>query len=48
MYKNGVYEPSGTTLHEPADPYHSVKILGWGNENGVPYWVSFFLFFFKF
>jgi cathepsin B len=40
MYKSGIYikHPSAT-IHNEKDPYHAVKVLGWGNENGVDYWV---------
>jgi cathepsin B len=39
MYKKGVYEPFDKYEDEPEDAYHSVKILGWGIENDIPYWV---------
>jgi hypothetical protein len=39
MYKTGVYEPFKQSQQEPLDAYHSVKILGWGIEDEVPYWV---------
>ena len=39
MYKSGVYEPFRPHQNDPADAYHSVKLLGWGIENEVPYWV---------
>ena len=39
MYKSGVYEPFEEVKNEDRKEYHSVKILGWGIENEVPYWV---------
>lgn len=41
-YISGVYTPSPmATVHNVANPYHAVKVLGWGtNKNGVDYWVS--------
>jgi cathepsin B len=39
MYKSGVYEPFRPHQSDPVDAYHSVKLLGWGIENEVPYWV---------
>jgi hypothetical protein len=39
MYKNGVYEPFIKNKDDPI-AYHSVKLLGWGIENEVPYWVK--------
>uniref|UniRef100_A0A6P7GWT2 Cathepsin B-like n=1 Tax=Diabrotica virgifera virgifera TaxID=50390 RepID=A0A6P7GWT2_DIAVI len=35
-YKSGVYQ------HVAGDDlgYHSVRVLGWGVENGVPYWLA--------
>ncbi len=42
MYKSGIYSkhPSAS-IHNEKDPYHAVKVLGWGSENGVDYWVFF-------
>jgi len=35
-YKSGIYEHvSGKLVGS-----HCVKILGWGNENGVDYWTA--------
>lgn len=44
MYKGGIYSkhPSAK-VHNIQEPYHSVKVLGWGTENGVDYWVHLFL-----
>lgn len=39
MYKSGVYVPYKKYEYDPVDAYHSVKILGWGIQNEVPYWV---------
>lgn len=44
MYKSGVYEPFKPNPNDPVDAYHSVKLLGWGIENEVPYWVKINLF----
>ncbi|XP_050439200.1 cathepsin B-like [Adelges cooleyi] len=35
-YKSGVYEKSADTLYLGG---HSVKLIGWGVENGIPYWL---------
>jgi hypothetical protein len=40
MYKSGVYEPFRIHQDNPNNSYHSVKLLGWGIENEVPYWVK--------
>jgi C1A family cysteine protease len=37
MYKSGVYKWSSEDYEEVH--YHSVKILGWGTENGEDYWL---------
>lgn len=43
-YQNGIYQHSPILEHSKRDIYHSVKIIGWGEEyiNGehVKYWVS--------
>ena len=39
MYKRGVYEPFKIYQDDSQNSYHSVKLLGWGIENEVPYWV---------
>lgn len=41
MYKSGIYSkhPSAKVANVE-DPYHSVKVLGWGSENGVDYWLA--------
>jgi len=46
MYKSGVYSkhPRASVLNVE-DPYHSVKVLGWGtDENNVDYWVGLLLY----
>lgn len=41
MYKSGIYSKHpNAKVANVEDPYHSVKVLGWGSENGVDYWVS--------
>ncbi len=40
MYKSGVYVPFEFQKDLYKHEYHSVKILGWGIENNIPYWVS--------
>lgn len=41
MYKNGIYSKHPRAeLPNVKDPYHSVKLLGWGTENGVDYWIA--------
>ena len=44
LYQEGVYSKSQFSGAAPLG-YHSVKITGWGQENGVPYWVSTYLVF---
>lgn len=40
MYKSGIYSKNQKAqLLDVRDPYHSVKVLGWGTENGIDYWV---------
>lgn len=43
MYKSGVYSkhPRARVLNDQ-NPYHSVKVIGWGSENNVDYWVSLY------
>ena len=38
-YQGGVYSKSKFSGNERVG-FHSVKIIGWGQENRVPYWVS--------
>lgn len=37
-YKSGVYK-AGFFASDPMLGGHAIKILGWGNENGQPYWL---------
>lgn len=37
-YKSGVYEP-GFWLFDPLVGGHGVKLIGYGNEDGKPYWL---------
>ena len=39
IYKSGVYESSLENISDSISEYHSVKLLGWGFEKGVAYWV---------
>jgi len=34
-YKSGVYKHVSGNL----EGGHAVKIVGWGNDNGTPYWI---------
>ena len=40
MYNHGIYSrhPKAKVLNVQ-DPYHSVKLLGWGTENNIDYWI---------
>lgn len=39
VYESGVYHR--TNVVDPLETgFHSVKIIGWGQERGIPYWVS--------
>ncbi|CAF0732376.1 unnamed protein product [Brachionus calyciflorus] len=41
MYKSGIYSKHpDAKLLDVEEPYHSVKVLGWGSENGVDYWIA--------
>lgn len=45
MYQGGIYSKHpNAKVANVEDPYHSVKVLGWGTENGVDYWVCIFWF----
>jgi len=35
-YDQGIYEPTTTT----SVGGHAVKLIGWGTENGVDYWIA--------
>jgi cathepsin B len=37
-YKSGVYK-AGNPLTDPMLGGHAIKIMGWGTENGAPYWL---------
>jgi|Transcript_20680 cathepsin B len=37
-YKSGVYK-AGNPLSDPMLGGHAIKIMGWGTENGAPYWL---------
>lgn len=37
-YKSGVYK-AGNPLTDPRLGGHAIKILGWGTQNGAPYWL---------
>lgn len=39
LYQDGVYSKSQFVTNTPPLGFHSVKIIGWGQENGIPYWV---------
>ena len=38
-YGGGIYKHTPTSRDDPRG-FHSVKLVGWGEENGVKYWVS--------
>lgn len=43
IYKSGIYVPtSNAYIPDVPNPYHAVKVLGWGTLNGVDYWVCVF------
>ena len=45
MYKSGIYSKQPeASLANVEDQYHSVKLLGWGTENGKDYWVCLEIF----
>ena len=39
LYSEGVYSKSDFAGSKPLG-FHSVKIVGWGEENKNPYWVK--------
>lgn len=40
MYKSGIYSPSPRARSYIKNQYHAVKVLGWGTENGIDYWLA--------
>ena len=41
MYLSGIYIPSPHAyIPDVPSPYHAVKVLGWGTQNGIDYWAS--------
>jgi len=36
-YTKGIYHK---TEDSPFQGYHSAKVIGWGSDNGVPYWLA--------
>ncbi|XP_065211660.1 cathepsin B-like cysteine proteinase 4 [Planococcus citri] len=38
-YKSGIYQHKGTSFDAPLSGL-SVKIIGWGEENGIKYWIA--------
>ena len=43
LYNNGVYSKTQLVTDEVLG-FHSVKIVGWGEENQVPYWVIYYYY----
>ena len=43
VYESGVYSRSQFSSGITPLGYHSVKIIGWGEETGTPYWVIIIL-----
>ena len=40
MYKNGIYSKHpNAKVADVKEPYHSVRVIGWGTENDIDYWV---------
>merc|ERR1712039_989149 len=37
-YRSGVYK-AGNPITDPMLGGHAIKIMGWGTENGAPYWL---------
>lgn len=39
-YGGGIYQHTRASRSEPTG-FHSVRLVGWGEERGMKYWVSF-------
>ena len=39
VYESGVYHRTNV-INPQETGFHSVKVIGWGQENGIPYWVN--------
>ncbi|XP_071447893.1 tubulointerstitial nephritis antigen-like [Hetaerina americana] len=39
-YRGGVYSRPAGSDNRDSHGYHSVRILGWGEEGGIPYWLA--------
>ena len=39
-YQLGVYQSTLSSTFSGEAPGHAVKVIGWGEENGVPYWLA--------
>ena len=40
MYKSGIYAPIWQNWSLMQSNYHAVKVLGWGSEKGVDFWLA--------
>jgi hypothetical protein len=38
MYGSGIYQKTNLASSDHSG-FHSVKMIGWGEERGTPYWV---------
>ena len=43
LYRSGVYKPNPVGSDGPKG-FHSVRIIGWGEELGMKYWVIIIIF----
>jgi hypothetical protein len=43
LYKSGIYSvhPGATSSGKEDEKYHSVVVVGWGEDDGIKYWVKF-------